>query len=499
MRKEFETQLQLDSIPIGEVEIDMHSRHELPQLLAGLQHIFTNEALRADVLKVLSAAVLSGKNRKGRLGMSLWELFVLGCCRLNLNIDYDNLQDLSNNHRSLRGILGVGTKGYLPTSKHYCLQTIKDNVGLLSEENLIEINKIIVKEGHQLKKKENEILELSIKADSFVVERHIHFPTDIRLLWDCVHKCISFIKLLKSVVDISGLRNYKSMRKNIKGLYTLTARIHKRKGNKYIERLQDSTEKYLAATRPLLQKVNDLADALSELIASKPHLEKKLESLKYYRDMLKKHIDLVDRRILQGEQIPHSEKVFSIFEPETEWLKKGKVHPNVELGHNVLIASDQFHFILYHKVAVKEQDKDLVIPLGNELQKHFKEKYKLYSVSFDKGFWLKLNKEAMEKIFEVVVMPKKGKPTIAEKESYKTDNYKKYRRKHSAVESNINELEQGGLDKVADKGLDGFKKYVAWGVLAYNLKRLGSLCVEQQREKAKKLQKAKKRRFKKAS
>ncbi len=215
--------------------------------------------------------------------------------------------------------------------------------------------------------------------------------------------------------------------------------------------------------------------------------------------MLKKHIDLVDRRILQGEQIPHSEKIFSIFEPETEWLKKGKVHPNVELGHNVLIASDQFHFILYHKVAVKEQDKDLVIPLGNELQKHFKEKYKLYSVSFDKGFWLKLNKEAMEKIFEVVVMPKKGKPTIAEKESYKTDNYKKYRRKHSAVESNINELEQGGLDKVADKGLGGFKKYVAWGVLAYNLKRLGSLCVEQQREKAKKLQKAKKRRFKKAS
>lgn len=496
MRKKFEAQLELDSIPIGEVEIDMRSRHELPQLLAGLQHIFRNEVLRAAVLKVLSDSILLGKNRTGRLGMSLWELFVLGCCRLNLNIDYDNLHDLSNNHQSLRGILGVARRGYLPDRKHYCLQTIKDNVGLLTEDNLIEINKIIVTEGHQLKKKENEILELNIKADSFVVERHIHFPTDIRLLWDCVHKCISFIKLLKSVVDISGLRNYKSMRKKIKGLYTLTARIHKRKGSKYIERLQGSTEKYLAATRPLLNKVNDLVEGLSKIIDSRPNLSTKLESLKYYRDMLKKHIDLVDRRILQGEQIPHLEKVFSIFEPETEWLKKGKVHPNVELGHNVLIASDQFHFIVYHKVAVKEQDKDLVIPLGDEFQERFKEKYKLYSISFDKGFWLKLNKEAMEKIFELVVMPKKGKPTIAEKELYQTDNYKTYRRKHSAVESNINELEQGGLDKVADKGLDGFKKYVGWGVLAYNLKRLGRLCMEQEREKVKKV---KKQKLKKAS
>lgn len=153
MRKKFEAQLELDSIPIGEVEIDMRSRHELPQLLAGLQHIFTNEGLREAVLKVLSEAILSEKKATGRLGMSLWELFVLGCCRLNLNIDYDNLHDLSNNHRSLRGILGVATRGYLPNAKHYCLQTIKDNVGLLTEDNLIEINKIIVNEGHQFKKK----------------------------------------------------------------------------------------------------------------------------------------------------------------------------------------------------------------------------------------------------------------------------------------------------------------------------------------------------------
>ena len=153
MRKKFDPQLELDSIPISEVVIDIQSRHELPQLLIGLQYIFKNETVREAVLSALEQAVLSGKKETGRPGMSLWELFVFGCCRLNLNIDYDNLHDLSNNHRALRGILGVGTKGLLPNAKHYALQTIKDNVGLLNEETLKTINELIVKAGHGLKKK----------------------------------------------------------------------------------------------------------------------------------------------------------------------------------------------------------------------------------------------------------------------------------------------------------------------------------------------------------
>ncbi len=174
--------------------------------------------------------ILADKTLTGRPGMSLWELFVLGSCRLNLNIDYDSLHDLSNNHRTLRGILGVLTKGHLPNVKRYSLQTIKDNVGLVSEEKLGEINDLVVKAGHALKKKADEVLSLNIKADSFVVERAIHFPTDIRLLWDSAYKCIDYIKLLRQKVKVSGLRNYKSLRKKIKIQY-LTFRTHYPKKN----------------------------------------------------------------------------------------------------------------------------------------------------------------------------------------------------------------------------------------------------------------------------
>jgi len=40
---------------------------------------------------------------------------------------------------------------------------------------------------------------------------------------------------------------------------------------------------------------------------------------------------------LKGETIPASEKMFSLFEPHTEWIQKGKQRPNVELGHKFLV------------------------------------------------------------------------------------------------------------------------------------------------------------------
>ena len=54
--------------------------------------------------------------------------------------------------------------------------------------------------------------------------------------------------------------------------------------------------------------------------------------LNHFIGLMDKHIDLVDRRLLQGEEIPHAEKMFSVFETYTEWIKKGKKRPSVELG-----------------------------------------------------------------------------------------------------------------------------------------------------------------------
>ncbi len=178
--------------------------------------------------------------------------------------------------------------------------------------------------------------------------------------------------------------------------------------------------------------------------------------------------------MIQGEQIPAGEKVYSLFEPHTEWLYKGKSNKRVELGHNILVASDPWGFIVEHQVIEKEAEVLLSIPLSDRLLNRFGDDA-IESISFDKGFYKRENKELLSLYIPEVIMPKKGKKNQAE-ESGRTFN--KLRHKHSAVESDINRLEHHGLDRCLDKGLHAFKRYCALGVAAANLRKLGDVLQE---------------------
>ena len=350
-------------------------------------------------------------------------------------------------------------------------------MALLDQQTLQAISEVVVKAGHQLKKKEqsDQSIELNLKADSYAVESNIHFPTDISLLWDSGRKCLDTITLADKTIGLQDWRKIRIWMRKLKNSYRTTANIHQKKGKGYHERLKKATEQYLVIATELNQRV---VKSLEELKASPDVLAAVLEiDLRYYQKMLSEHIDLVDRRIMKGEKIPHSEKIFSIFEPHAEWIQKGKSNNKVELGHNTLITTDQYQFIIDHKVMEAQSDSEQPIELLNRLESQFGKGYKLNSISFDRGFYSILAKQALEKKVENVIMPKKGKKTAEQKEQESDKIFRAFRNKHSAVESNINELEHSGVNKVPDKGLIGFKKYVAMGVLGYNIRRLGKIVI----------------------
>lgn len=311
------------------------------------------------------------------------------------------------------------------------------------------------------------------------MESNIHFPTDINLLWDSVRKSLNMIEVFISYGGVTGWRKIKYHYRALKKRYRIAAQIHQKKGKNYEARLQKAILAYLEKCRSVEEKIKTSKEELLVLSSSDPIVKELLKDLFYYHKMLVKHIDLVERRIIKKEKIPHAEKVFSIFEPHVEWVYKGKLHRPVELGHNVLVTTDQFQFILDHKVLEKESEKEQVIPLGARLAKNWGKENKLSSISFDKGFGTELGKRSLQKIFDEVVMPKRGKKTAKQEQEEERSIFIALRHGHSAVESNINELEHAGLDKVPDKKIEGFKRYVALGVLAYNLKRLGKMVLEQ--------------------
>ena len=136
---------------IGEVELDPTSRDDIPQLLRGLQHLYMTESCRIEVLQILDEMIPEEIDRNtGRPGMVLWRILVMGVLRLNLNWDYDRLGEMANQHRTIRQILG---HGLVDDGVRYHVQTLKDNVSLLTPEILDRINQVVVKAGHQLEKK----------------------------------------------------------------------------------------------------------------------------------------------------------------------------------------------------------------------------------------------------------------------------------------------------------------------------------------------------------
>jgi hypothetical protein len=96
-------------------------------------------------------------------------------------------------------------------------------------------------------------------------------------------------------------------------------------------------------------------------------------------------------------------------------------------------------------------------------------------MSFDQGFYSPLNKARLSELLDHVILPKKGKLSQAEAAIEHGEEFMTARRKHSAVESGINALEQHGLDRCPDHGIMGFKRYVALSVLSRNLQILGHM------------------------
>ena len=197
-----------------------------------------------------------------------------------------------------------------------------------------------------------------------------------------------------------------------------------------------------------------------------------------FEDHLDTHRNLVRRRIIYGEHIPHQEKIFSLFEPYTEWIKKGKAGNKVELGLRIAVATDQYGFILAHRVMQKEQDVDVAVPFSKKIINN----YDVAGISYDKGFWSPKNFKALNQLIPNVVLPKKGRRNKEETERKHSKQFKVLRNHYVAVESNINSLEHHGLNRCPDRGLAHFKRYTSFGVLAYNLHKLGNILLNQDRE-----------------
>ena len=133
MRKAMDRQLRIGCTPILEVELNVNCRDEIVPILASLQHLYAQPKLRDEILRAVAADVNGNTSRRrGRQGMDYWPILVLGAVRLGCNLNYDKLQDLSEQHRALRQIMGISDL----EEPRFDWRRIRDNVTLIRPQTL---------------------------------------------------------------------------------------------------------------------------------------------------------------------------------------------------------------------------------------------------------------------------------------------------------------------------------------------------------------------------
>lgn len=488
MRETFPTQRTLEGIDIADIKIDVRSRDDIPLILLGLQHIYCTDGLREkifDIIKdILPTQQVDGQVKPvsaelGCPGMNQWTILVLGSLRLCLNADYDRIQELANQHRTLRLMLGIADWD----EKSFSLQTLKDNLTLFTPDILARINQAVVEAGYALLGKKNTPAPVAGRCDSFVVETDVHFPTDINLLYDAMRVLLHLCAQFSETYALKGWRQFKSCLKKLKKALRIIQKLKhstskdEAKKQAKTEQIAQAHQTFIDLSAMYLQRVEE---TVALLASQHPVCELQLAKPREFIAHAKRQIDQIERRVIKGETIAHAEKVFSLFEPHTEWIAKGKAGVPVELGLRVAIVESLEGFILHHTVMEKQTDDQIAVSIVQETQAQFPS---FKACSFDKGFHSPANQTQLNDLLEQVTLPKKGKWSVNDEVRETSEAFASARKAHSAVESAINALEVHGLDKCLDCGIKGFKRYVALAVVSRNIQKIGQIKREQERER----------------
>lgn len=316
------------------------------------------------------------------------------------------------------------------------------------------------------------------------METHVHFPTDINLLWDAIRKVVT---LTADISQACGLTLWRQSEFNLGQFKKLYRRAQKLKHSTSQDdnKREAQRQAVIQAHEVYVQRARELIDkaqmTLGLVALSGPTTIAPIAKIEGFITHAVRQIEQVERRVVQGQTIPHEEKVFSLFQPHTEWISKGKAGVPVELGLRVCVLEDQWGFILHHQVMERQTDDQVAVDMVSQTQARFPD---LKVCSFDKGFHSPANQAVLRERLELSVLPKKGRLNQTDKERETAEAFQAARRQHSTVESAINALEVHGLDKCPDHGIDGFKRYVSMAVLARNIQKLGAELRKQDREQA---------------
>jgi IS5 family transposase len=324
------------------------------------------------------------------------------------------------------------------------------------------------------------------RGDTSVVEADIHHPTDASLLWDTVRVLTRLLKQLRQFAPHGLPRYRKRTRAAKRRMYELkrmtASQLEHQQVPKYRE-LIGIAEETLKSTRDAVKLTAEAGRTPSDIFMIEA-LRKQITDFCGLGDRV---VDQARRRVLQGEQVPAAEKIYSIFEPHTALIKRGKAGKPVEFGHKVYLAETRSGLITqYWVLDGNPSDEDHVVKSIQQHKATFGRAPKLYAN--DRGSYSPDNIKAGEQEgVACVSIPQRGGQKTAERKAFeKSPEFKKGQRFRAGIEGTISVLARGrGMKRCLAAGRKGVELLVGLAVLANNLLRIAALLLEKIKKKAK--------------
>lgn len=469
MRKSYETQRRFGLCPIYDLELNLNCRDEIVPILAALQHLFTQPLLRAKLCRLIANDLNPDSRRDvGRPGFDDWQVIVLAVVRHACNLDYDKLQNLAEEHHSLRLIMGIGD---WDKTTSFDWRRIQAALTQLKPQTIQTINQSIVAYGQELHGEARQ----QVRADSFVIETNIHYPTESSLIHDGIRKTVALCVRLANDLNQSGWRQAEHLLKQFKKTVRKISQIAASKSPKAKATLPAAYENLLNRANVLLERAKELL--ITEKTAGTVHTACQGIAIQEWIDLTEQVCDTANRRVLLGEDVPNQDKLFSLFETHTQLYKRGKAGQPIQYGRLALVFEDGAGFISHYCLMDRTAcDVDTIVAETRKAQKAHRGE--ITQASFDRGFYSAENKVELASIVGQVSLCPRHPKQYGEQLANETIEEQTIRHRHSGIESAIGALQRGnGLDRCRDRSEVGLERYLGLGVLSRNMQVLGKLLI----------------------
>jgi transposase, IS5 family len=362
-------------------------------------------------------------------------------------------------------------------------RTFNRNFNRLQPETIRFLNDAVVDAAVEMQLADID----KIRTDTTVVETNIHFPTDSGLLWDVVRVHTRLVKQLRGELGAMLRCDFpdrtRRARRRMQEISRMTGRQRSRQQIRKYRDLIQVTEQvmqraavHVAEAKPLLDRLDPMQAAI---------VKAWLTQIEEFRRLGQRAVDQARRRVIGGEQLPVDEKLFSIFEPHTDLIVRGKVRAPVEFGHKVrLVESGNGLITDYEILKGNPADQNHIRPTLAHHQHRFGAPPRL--IATDRGFDSKDNIEACRQAgVAIESIPQRGGQKTPEREAHeKSRAFKQAQRFRAGIEGRISVLFRGrGMKRCLAHGLERFEVFVGVAILANNLLVLAVLLQKKQKKR----------------